>query len=76
MQRAVALLSGGIDSSTATAIARHQGYEVYAISFDYGQRHRCELEAALTDDLAPLDRPLDEISTSIPTGQATDRHSG
>ncbi len=46
MQRAIALLSGGIDSSTATAIARHQGYEVYAISFDYGQRHRRELEAA------------------------------
>ncbi len=46
MQRAVALLSGGIDSSTATALARHQGYEVYAISFDYGQRHQRELEAA------------------------------
>jgi 7-cyano-7-deazaguanine synthase len=43
---AVALLSGGVDSTTATAIAARQGFEVHALSFDYGQRHRCELEAA------------------------------
>jgi len=46
MKRAVALASGGIDSSTAMALAKKQGFEVYALSFDYGQRHRCELEAA------------------------------
>ncbi len=46
MKRAVVLASGGIDSSTALALARKQGFEVYALSFDYGQRHRCELEAA------------------------------
>jgi 7-cyano-7-deazaguanine synthase len=43
---AVVLLSGGLDSATAAAIARHDGYELYALSIDYGQRHRFELEAA------------------------------
>jgi len=46
MKRAVALASGGLDSSTAMALARKQGFDIYALSFDYGQRHRCELEAA------------------------------
>jgi 7-cyano-7-deazaguanine synthase len=46
MRRAVALASGGMDSSTAIALARKQGFEIYALSFDYGQRHRLELEAA------------------------------
>ncbi len=45
-RRAVVLLSGGLDSSTTLAIARSEGYECYALSFDYGQRHRRELEAA------------------------------
>lgn len=40
------LLSGGLDSSTCLAIARRRGYECYALSFDYGQRHKFELEAA------------------------------
>ena len=44
--RAVVLLSGGVDSSTAAAIAIQDGFDVYAISFDYKQRHRVELEAA------------------------------
>ena len=43
---AVALLSGGMDSATAAAVARDQGYEVYALSFRYGQRHATELDAA------------------------------
>lgn len=46
MKRAVALASGGLDSSTVLALAKKQGFELYALSFDYGQRHRCELEAA------------------------------
>jgi 7-cyano-7-deazaguanine synthase len=46
MKRAVALASGGLDSSTAMALARKQGFDVYALSVDYGQRHRYELEAA------------------------------
>jgi 7-cyano-7-deazaguanine synthase len=45
-QRAVVLLSGGLDSATVLAIARSQGYELYALSFSYGQRHIWELEAA------------------------------
>ena len=45
-QKAVILLSGGLDSSTVIAIAKHEGYDLYAMSFDYGQRHLFELEAA------------------------------
>jgi 7-cyano-7-deazaguanine synthase len=44
--KAVCLLSGGLDSSTCLALATRDGYECYALSFDYGQRHRVELEAA------------------------------
>ncbi|HWP24424.1 MAG TPA: 7-cyano-7-deazaguanine synthase QueC [Candidatus Binatia bacterium] len=45
-KRAVTLLSGGIDSATAAAIAQQQGYELHALSFHYGQRHERELESA------------------------------
>src|SRR6266545_7882268 len=44
--RAVVLLSGGLDSTTTLAIAKTKGFEVYALSFHYGQRHIAELEAA------------------------------
>jgi 7-cyano-7-deazaguanine synthase len=43
---AVVLLSGGLDSATALALAIQAGFDCHAISFDYGQRHRCELDAA------------------------------
>jgi len=46
MKKAVVLLSGGLDSATTLAIARQQGYVPHALSFDYGQRHRRELESA------------------------------
>ena len=46
MKKAVALASGGLDSSTVIAMARKQGFEIHALSFDYGQRHRYELQAA------------------------------
>ena len=46
MKRAVVLLSGGLDSATTLAIARREGFDCYALSFRYGQRHAAELDAA------------------------------
>ena len=46
MKKAIILLSGGLDSATVAAIATKENYQLYALSFDYGQRHRVELEAA------------------------------
>lgn len=46
MKKAVVLSSGGLDSTTVMAVAVSEGYEIYALSFDYGQRHRVELDAA------------------------------
>jgi len=92
--KAVVLVSGGIDSATTLAFARQQGFQTYALTFDYGQRHGCELNAArrvvsalgaadhriakidlrifggsaLTADLdVPKQRPLNRISSEIPT---------
>ena len=45
-RRAIVLVSGGLDSATTLALARDGGFTCYALSFDYGQRHRLELEAA------------------------------
>src|ERR1700675_4556751 len=47
-KKAVVLLSGGVDSSTVVAIAKAEGFEVYALTFDYGQRHAVEIESART----------------------------
>ena len=44
--KAICLLSGGLDSSTVLGVAKRDGFDCYALSFDYGQRHRIELEAA------------------------------
>ena len=46
MSKAVVLLSGGLDSATTAAIAKAEGYKLFAISFDYGQRHSREIESA------------------------------
>ena len=46
MKQAIILLSGGVDSATCAAIAKHEGYKLYAMSFSYGQRHSVELKAA------------------------------
>ena len=46
MKKAICLLSGGLDSSACLAFARREGYVCYALSFDYGQRHKIELAAA------------------------------
>lgn len=45
-EKALVLLSGGLDSTTCLAIAQQQGFDCYGLSFDYGQRHRAELQAA------------------------------
>ena len=62
-RKAVVLLSGGLDSMVCAAIAREQGYSVLALTIDYNQRHRVELEAAKTIASALADRhvvlPLD-----------------
>lgn len=72
--RAIVLLSGGLDSTTCLAIAKKQGYEVSALSFNYHQRHRVELKAAskiaqqmgIANHLI-LDLPLDRIGGSALT---------
>ena len=45
-KRAVVLLSGGLDSATAAAMAHRDDFQTYALSFSYGQRHDVELDAA------------------------------
>ncbi|MGO4274765.1 7-cyano-7-deazaguanine synthase, partial [Paenibacillus sp. TAF58] len=45
-KRAVIILSGGLDSTTCMGLAKEAGYELYPISFDYGQRHKIEIENA------------------------------
>ena len=67
MPRAVVLLSGGLDSATTLAIARERGFECYALSFAYGQRHGAELAAA-----ARVARALGAVEhriIEIPIGQ-------
>jgi 7-cyano-7-deazaguanine synthase len=72
MKRAVVLLSGGIDSTTTLAIAIAEGYEVYALSFDYGQRHQIEVEAArrVADSLGAKEHRVAKIDMRIFGGSA------
>jgi 7-cyano-7-deazaguanine synthase len=65
--KAVCLLSGGLDSATCLAWARRQGFDVYALSFDYGQRHRVELEAAgrIADALGVTTRRVAHIDLRV-----------
>jgi 7-cyano-7-deazaguanine synthase len=72
MKHAVVLLSGGLDSSTALAIARAWGYETYALSFEYGQRHQRELEAAkkIANSLDAREHRIVKIDNQIFAGSA------
>ena len=72
MKHAVVLLSGGLDSATTLGIARSRGYETYALSFDYGQRHRQELDAArkIANSLAAKEHRIIKIDNQIFAGSA------
>src|SRR2546430_2359548 len=67
MKRAVVLLSGGIDSTTTLAIAIAEGYDVHALSFDYGQRHQIETEAArrVADSLGAKEHRMAKIDLRV-----------
>jgi len=83
---AVVLLSGGLDSATTLAIAQRQGFSCHAVSFDYGQRHRTELDAAarIADSLGAVEHrvmaidwgniggsALTDTSIAVPETQTT-----
>jgi 7-cyano-7-deazaguanine synthase len=72
MKRAVVLLSGGIDSTTTLAIAIAEGYEAYALSFDYGQRHQIETEAArrVANSLGAREHRIAKIDLRVFGGSA------
>jgi len=72
MKHGVVLLSGGLDSATTLGIARSRGYETYALSFDYGQRHRQELDAArkIANSVAAKEHRIIKIDNQIFAGSA------
>src|ERR1700756_2833517 len=72
MKRAVVLLSGGIDSTTTLAIAITKRYEAYALSFDYGQRHQIETEAArrIANSLGVKEHRIAKIDLRVFGGSA------
>ena len=75
MKHAVVLVSGGLDSATVLAIARSQGHETYALSFDYGQRHKIELESAhkIAKSLGAREHRVVKIDNSLFHGSALTR---
>jgi len=72
MKRTVVLLSGGIDSATTLAIAIAEGYDAYALSFDYGQRHQIETEAAsrVANSLGAKEHRIAKIDLRVFGGSA------
>jgi 7-cyano-7-deazaguanine synthase len=88
-RKAVCLLSGGLDSSTCLALARRDGFDCYALSFDYGQRHRVELDCAakvaasvgaaqhriVRFDLRQFGQSALTADVSVPKGRSVDEMS-
>ena len=72
MKRSFVLLSGGIDSATTLAIAIAEGYETYALSFDYGQRHQIETKAArrIANSLGAREHRIAKIDLRVFGGSA------
>lgn len=72
MKKAVVLLSGGLDSATTAAIAASEGYQLHAISFDYGQRHVREVESAkaVAESLGVVDHLIVEFDLRSVGGSA------
>jgi 7-cyano-7-deazaguanine synthase len=72
MKRAVVLLSGGLDSATTLAICRDDGFEAYALSFEYGQRHKLEVNAAkrIAAALSAREHRIAKIDLSVFGGSA------
>jgi 7-cyano-7-deazaguanine synthase len=84
MKRAIVLLSGGLDSATCLLIAKKEAQEVFALSFDYGQRHRLELErarslaetyGAAAHRIITLDLPAPESSALTDPSRDVPRHA-
>jgi len=84
MNRAIVLLSGGLDSATCLLIAKKEAGEVFALSFDYGQRHRVELErardlalryGASVHRIVKLDLPAPESSALTDRSREVPRHA-
>src|ERR1022692_1308366 len=72
MKRAVVLLSGGLDSTTTLALAIAEGFEAYSLSFDYGQRHKIEIDAArrVAKSLGAKEHRVAKIDNDIFGGSA------
>lgn len=72
MKRAVVLLSGGLDSATTAAIAQRDDYEIFALSFEYGQRHRIEIAAAknIARSLGVAEHRVGKIDVDVFRGSA------
>jgi len=72
MKRAVVLLSGGLDSATTLAVSIREGFEAYALSFEYGQRHCIELQAArrVAESLGAREHRIANIDLRIFGGSA------
>lgn len=71
-KKAVILVSGGLDSATTLAIAKEQGYECYAMSFNYGQRHKVELQSAkaISTEMGAVEHKVVELGLSDIGGSA------